>query len=57
MKITSISNSFKQLSRMTVCFGQFFSRHLYKHFKPKSPRKNDMHNTSLCYLVYWMMNL
>jgi len=27
------------MSQITVCFGQFFSRRLFKQFKPKSPWK------------------
>ena len=42
------------MSRVTVCFGQFFSRHLLKHIKL---RENDLYDTSLCYVVYLMMNL
>ena len=39
IKITSASNSFEQLymCRITVCLGQFFSRRLFQHLKPRSP--------------------
>ena len=39
MIIASITNSFKQLSQMTVFFGQFFSRCLFIHFKRRSSWK------------------
>jgi len=52
MKITLISNSLEQLSWMTHCLRQFFSRHLLKHLKLRLPGENDLYDTSLCYLVY-----
>jgi len=56
MKITSFNN-FELMSRMAVCFSQFFSRRLFGHLNEDRREENNPYDCRSCYVTCCTINI